>query len=155
MTLKGAVLDFVQSPYCTSDLSSTCALMWPCGIRVQVTCCTSFAYMQRIMCLMVRRDSSATTFYRTEIAVFFFFLALAGYTTQAAREICVAIFSSSCFTCQRFDDRPHIFSCSFVKGCVEYVLWFGLLDHRGWPLRAPASACVANDCSVCYIRYEA
>ena len=56
------------------ELSPTHTLKWPRNNRVKITCNTPSAYhVQRVVCHLVRRDSSAIKFDRVEIV---FILAL-------------------------------------------------------------------------------
>ena len=51
------------------ELSPTRTLKWPRYNRVKITCNTSSAYhVQRVVCHIVRRDSSGIKFDRLEIA---------------------------------------------------------------------------------------
>ena len=66
---KGAVRDFLQSPRCTANCLQHATLKWPRHNGVKITCNTSSAYhVQRVVCHLVRRDSSAIKFDRVEIA---------------------------------------------------------------------------------------
>ena len=69
IAFKGAVRDFFKISSLRRELSPTCTLKWPRRYRVQITCNTLSTYhVQRVMCHIVRRDSSAIKFYRVEIA---------------------------------------------------------------------------------------
>ena len=67
---------FLQSPHCAAK-SPTCTLKWLWSNRAQITCNTSSAYhVQRAVCHLVRRDSSAVKFDRVEkafILAFYFY----------------------------------------------------------------------------------
>ena len=71
---KGAVRDFFTISSLHDELPPTRTFKWPRCHREQITCNTLSAYhAQRVVCHLVRRDSSATKFDRVEIA---FILAL-------------------------------------------------------------------------------
>ena len=60
---KGTVRDFLQSPSMCRELSPTRTLKWPRHNHVKITCNTSSVYhVQRDVCHLVRRDSSAIKF---------------------------------------------------------------------------------------------
>ena len=56
---KGAVWDFFTISSLRRELTLTRTLQWPGHNRVQITYNTSSAYMQHVVCPLVRRDSSA------------------------------------------------------------------------------------------------
>ena len=65
IALKGAVRDCLQSPHCTANCFQHVRSSGPSAI----TCSTQSAYhVQHVVCHVVRRDSSAITFDRVEIA---------------------------------------------------------------------------------------
>ena len=70
---------------------------------------------------------------------FFFFLVFAVYTIKAAREMNGVVFSSSCLQPWSLvvsgADRPHIFSCSFVKGAYDYTANLGFATPKLQPVR--------------------
>ena len=69
IAFKGAVRDFFTISSLRSELSPTRTLEWPKHNRVKITCNTSSAYhVQRVVCHLVRRDSSAIKFDRVEMA---------------------------------------------------------------------------------------
>ena len=59
--------------------------------------------------------------------IFFFFLAFAVYMITAAREMNnVVLFAAVEFGHQGSADRPHVFSCSFMKGASLQNMLCGL-----------------------------
>ena len=69
IAFKGAVGDFLQSLHCAANQQILLLLKWPRRNRVQITCNTPSAYhVQRVVCHLVRRDSSAFKFDRIEFA---------------------------------------------------------------------------------------
>ena len=69
IAFKVAVRDFLHSPRCAANCLPTRTLKWPRHNRVKITCNTSNVYhVQRVVCHLVRRDSSAIKFDRVEIA---------------------------------------------------------------------------------------
>ena len=69
VAFKGTVPDLFAISSLRRELSPTRTLKWPRHNRVKITCHTSSAYhVQRVVCHLVRRDSSAIKFDRVEIS---------------------------------------------------------------------------------------
>ena len=63
-----AIRDFFTISSLSRELSPTRTLKWPGRSRVQITCNTSGAsHVQRVVCHVVRRDSSTIKFDRVDI----------------------------------------------------------------------------------------
>ena len=70
IAFKGAVRDFLQSPCCAANRLQH-VRSGPRRNLVQITCNTSSAYhLERVMCHLVRVDSSAIKFDRVEMAFY-------------------------------------------------------------------------------------
>ena len=69
ITLKSAVRDFLQPPYCVPNCPQH-LFIWPGPNSMQITCNTLNAHhVQYVVSPVVRWDSSAIKFDRAEIAI--------------------------------------------------------------------------------------